>query len=80
MVPPGGNRWVLRAGVGMGRSRFMQRGQGQTVASQVQRTWRWASLFHFMQTLTHTLRELKNTLTHMASIPHLPMRHGETLG
>jgi hypothetical protein len=52
---------------------------------QAQRTWergwRWASLFHFMQTLTHTLRELKNnTLTHTVSVPHFPMRHGKTLG
>lgn len=75
MVPSGGSkryclqRWELARQAG---------------ASQAHRTrkrgWRWASLFHFMQTLTHTLRDLKNTLTHMTSVPHLPMRHGETLG
>lgn len=52
---------------------------GQAGVSQAHRTWkrgwRWASLFHFMQTLTHSLRDLKNTLTHMTSVPHLPMRH-----
>lgn len=30
------------------------------------------SLFHFMQTLTHALKELKNTLNHTGSVPHLP--------
>lgn len=39
------------------------------------------SLFHFMQTLTHTLKELKNnTLNHTVSVPTAPSRHRKTLG
>lgn len=30
------------------------------------------SLFHVMQTLTHTLKELKNTLSHTVSVPPSP--------
>lgn len=74
-MPSGGNKQVLPAEMGTGRADW-----GSQVHRTWKRGWRWASLFHFMQTLTHTLRDLKNTLTHMTSVPHLPMRHRETLG
>ena len=32
------------------------------------------SLFHVMQTLTHTLKELKNTLSHTVSVPPSPAK------
>lgn len=38
------------------------------------------SLFHVMQTLTHTLKELKNTLSHTVARAPSPPRHRKTLG
>lgn len=60
---------VLGAEVGMGESRSRLRlGSAGTQDGGLA----VGSLFHGMQTLTHTLKELKNTLNHEVSIPPSP--------